>query len=109
MSDRYRVNTDELEAVVRRLRALQQNLSQTGTRSKYDTVVARNDFGGAFHEADALGSAHDNMQQFLASMVSDLDKLIGDFGNKSQTATDAYKAREDEGESVMTSYQARLG
>lgn len=108
MSNGYRVNTDELEATVRQLRALQQDTSQTGTRGKYSTVVGQNELGGDFTECSSLRSTHDQMQTFLAQAISDLDNLINEFGDKTTTVTNAYKGNEDQGKATMNSYQARL-
>ncbi|MER5638969.1 hypothetical protein ABT095_18640 [Kitasatospora sp. NPDC002227] len=108
MSDGYQVNTDELEAVAQRLRGIQQNLGRSGTTSRYDTVVARRDFGGDFHEADALASAHDRMQQFLAEVIAELDGLIDDFGAKTRTVSSSYRAREEDGAAAMGGQQGSL-
>ncbi|MEU9128578.1 hypothetical protein AB0D08_10775 [Kitasatospora sp. NPDC048540] len=105
MSDGYRVNTDELEAVVTRLRALQQGINECGNKAKYNTVVTREDFGGDFLEAQSMYSAHGTMQQFLTGMIADLDSLINEFGDKTHTVNEAYKAREYEGVSAMNKYQ----
>ncbi|MDH6126684.1 hypothetical protein [Kitasatospora sp. GP82] len=104
MSSGFRVDTSELEAVVRRLRALQQNLGQTANKSKYNTVISRNDLGGDFAEAQTLHSAHDGMQQFLAGMISDLDSLINDFGDKTKAVNDAYR-NDDEAQSAKMKQQ----
>jgi len=106
MSDGFRVNTDELEAVVKRLRALQQNLGQTANKSKYNTVVPRADFGGNFAEAEALHSAHDNMQRFLAKQISDLDALINDFGDKAQANNDGYRGSDADQAARMNTQQS---
>lgn len=105
MSDGYRVNTDELEAVVKRLRALQQNIGQTANKSKYNTVVARGDFGGDFAEAQALHSAHDSMHQSLNDMIGNLDALISDFGDKTHSVATAYRSREEEHAAAMNRQQ----
>jgi len=107
VSDGYRVNTDELEAVVRRLRALQQNISTCGTNTKYKTDISREAFGGDFVEAQALYAAHGNMQSFLTQTISNLDALINEYGEKTQMVTDSYKIREDEGRATMNGFQAR--
>lgn len=105
MSDGYQVNTDELEAVVKRLRALQQNLGQTADKTKYNTVVHRNDFGGSFVEAEALYTAHGDMQRFLTDTIAKLNDLINDFGDKTKTVNDNYRTTEDDTKSVMNSQQ----
>ncbi|GAA1071815.1 hypothetical protein F4556_004569 [Kitasatospora gansuensis] len=105
MSDGYQVNTDELEAVVKRLRALQQNIGQTADKTKYNTVVKREDFGGNFPEASALFTAHDGMQAFLAKTIADLNSLINDFGDKTKMVTENYRGLEEDQKSVMNSQQ----
>jgi hypothetical protein len=101
MSDGYRVNTDELEAVVKRLRTLQQNIGQTADKSKYNTVASRDDFGGDFAEADALFQAHDKMKSFLDDTCLKLNQLIGDFGDKTHTVTTSYQDLEEQGRVTM--------
>ncbi|MGE7435244.1 hypothetical protein [Kitasatospora sp. NPDC001175] len=105
MSDGFRVNTDELQAVVKRLRDLQQNLGQTANKSKYNTVIARSDYGGDFLEAQNLYAAHDKMQQFLAQMTADLESLINDFGDKTKTAHDGYRNADAEHAADMQKQQ----
>ncbi|WP_441245878.1 hypothetical protein [Kitasatospora sp. McL0602] len=105
MSDGYRVNTDELEAVVKRLRALQQNLGQTADKSKYNTVTSRDDFGGDFVEAHSLSMAHDTMKSFLDDTCLKLNKLIGEFGDKTHTVTTSYQDLEEQGRVTMNSQQ----
>ncbi|GAA3053982.1 hypothetical protein GCM10020229_77050 [Kitasatospora albolonga] len=107
MSDGYRVNTDELEAVVRRLRTLQQNLGQTANSTKYNTVVEPGDFGGAgFKEAKALADSHGNMQAFLTRTIAQLNSLINEFGDKTQTVNENYRGTEYDQKSVMNSQKA---
>ncbi|MFJ8044927.1 hypothetical protein ACIRBX_30940 [Kitasatospora sp. NPDC096147] len=107
MSDGYRVNTDELEAVVRRLRALQQNIGQTANSSKYNTVVTPGDFGGSgFKEAKALADAHGGMQAFLARTIAELNSLINEFGDKTQTVNENYRGVEYDQTSALNSQKA---
>ncbi|MEV8096826.1 hypothetical protein [Kitasatospora sp. NPDC085879] len=96
MADGYRVNTDELEAVVKRLRALQQGLSECGNKAKYNTVLVSDDFGANFDEAKQLFAAHSQMQQFLSQHIQELDSLINDFGDKTHSVNTAYRTREEE-------------
>ncbi|MER5636318.1 hypothetical protein ABT095_05125 [Kitasatospora sp. NPDC002227] len=101
MSDGYQVNTDELEAVVKRLRTLQQNIGQTADKSKYNTVASQGDFGGDFAEARTLFEAHDNMKRFLDDTCLKLNQLIGDFGDKTHTVTTSYQDLEEQGRANM--------
>ncbi|MEV4558991.1 hypothetical protein AB0K51_18655 [Kitasatospora sp. NPDC049285] len=106
MSEGYRVNPAELEAVVKRLRALQQNISTCGTNTKYKTDITRDAFGGDFVEAHALFEAHGKMQVFLTQTISDLDALINEYGDKTQLVTDRYNGRETDGQATMNQIQA---
>ncbi|MDH6577169.1 hypothetical protein [Kitasatospora sp. MAP5-34] len=108
MSDGYRVNTDELEAVVKRLRALQQSLGQTADKTKYNTVLVQDDFGGNFVEAQQLYAQHDAMQQSLTAMVTNLDNLINDFGDKTHTVNTSYRSLEQDGVVTMNQQQERI-
>ncbi|MGW4383089.1 hypothetical protein [Kitasatospora sp. NPDC004531] len=107
MSDGFRVNPDELEAVVKRLRALQQNISTCGTNTKYKTDISRDAFGGDFVEAQALYEAHGKMQAFLTKTISDLDALINEYGDKTQTAHAAYTGGELDKQAQMNQLSPR--
>ncbi|MFJ1755221.1 hypothetical protein [Kitasatospora sp. NPDC088134] len=104
MADGYRVNTDELEAVVKRLRAIQQNMAQTADKSAYGTDVPPGDFGVNFSHATTLHEAHSRMQGWLTSTISDLNSLINEFGDKAQRVTDAYKGQEADTSAAMARY-----
>ncbi|MFJ9522160.1 hypothetical protein ACIRPK_28395 [Kitasatospora sp. NPDC101801] len=107
MSDGYEVNTDELEAVVKRLRTLQQNIGQTADKSKYNTVVGPNDFGGNFLEAHSLYAAHGSMQNFLSQTIAKLNELINEFGDKTKMVTDSYTGIEADHTSALNSQQPK--
>ncbi|MFB7948276.1 hypothetical protein ACFC6L_25535 [Kitasatospora phosalacinea] len=104
MANGYRVNTDELEAVVKRLQVIQQNMAQTSERSAYGTDVSGTDFGSNFSHAAKVHEAHQNMQAWLTATIADLSGLINDFGGKTQTVNNAYKGLETEGV-INMSYQ----
>ncbi len=108
MADGYRVNTDELEAVVRRLRTIQQNMAQTADRSTYGTEVAAADFGVNFSHATNLYEAHNRMQQWLTSTIAGLTSLINDFGDKAHAVNEAYKGQEADNAASMTRFQREL-
>ncbi|GAA2745389.1 MULTISPECIES: hypothetical protein [Kitasatospora] len=108
MADGYRVNTDELEAVVKRLQAIQQNMAQTTEKSAYGTMVAESDFGVNFSHANTLYQAHERMQGWLSRTIADLNSLITEFGNNTQTVNNAYKSRDEDYAAVMTKYQQEL-
>ncbi|RKE19287.1 hypothetical protein [Streptomyces sp. TLI_171] len=108
MADGYRVNTDELEAVVRRLRAIQQNMAQTADKSAYGTEVAASDFGVNFSHATSLHEAHSRMQGWLNSTIQDLSTLINEFGDKAQAVNNAYKGQEADNAAAMAKYSQEL-
>ncbi|GGQ81151.1 MULTISPECIES: hypothetical protein [Kitasatospora] len=107
MSDGFSVNPDELEAVVKRLRALQQNISTCGTNTKYKTDISRDAFGGNFVEAQALYEAHGKMQAFLTQTIADLDALINEYGDKTQTAHARYTGGELDKQATMNQLTPR--
>ncbi|MFC8719947.1 hypothetical protein [Kitasatospora sp. NPDC057198] len=108
MADGYRVNTDELEAVVRRLRIIQQNTAQTAEKSAHGTEVAASDFGSNFSHARNLHEAHSGMQDWLTDTINKLNKLISDFGDKAHTVTNAYKSQEANNSAEMLKYRQEL-
>ncbi|MGW4804831.1 hypothetical protein [Kitasatospora sp. NPDC004272] len=108
MADGYRVNTDELEAVVRRLRVIQQNTAQTAEKSAYGTDVAASDFGSNFSHATELHQAHTRMQSWLTNTINNLNKLISDFGDKTHTVTNAYKSQEANNSAEMLKHRQEL-
>ncbi|WP_055590299.1 hypothetical protein [Peterkaempfera griseoplana] len=94
MADGYRVNTDELERVVTRLRNLQKNLGETASKAKYNTVIEPSDVGWEFPEAHELHSAHTQMKASLEDLITQLGQMIDDFGGKTQAVTNSYKETE---------------
>ncbi|MFJ5234256.1 hypothetical protein ACIQBJ_30675 [Kitasatospora sp. NPDC088391] len=108
MADGFRVDTDELEAVVKRLRTIQQNMAQTADRSTYGTAVTASDFGSNFSQATDLHAAHERMQAWLTLNISNLNKLINEFGDKTQTAHNAYAGHEADKAATMAKFQQRL-
>jgi len=108
MADGYRVNTDELEAVVRRLRVIQQNTAQTSEKSAYGTEVAASDFGSNFSHATELHQAHAKMQTWLTETINNLSQLINEFGDKANTVTNAYKNQETNNSAEMLKYRQEL-
>ncbi|WP_377271303.1 hypothetical protein [Peterkaempfera sp. SMS 1(5)a] len=94
VADGYRVNTDELEAVVARLRNLQKNLGETAGKATYNTVIEPSDVGWEFPEAHELHSAHTQMKSSLETLINNLETMIDDFSGKTQAVTDSYKESE---------------
>ncbi|MER8185440.1 hypothetical protein [Kitasatospora sp. NPDC094015] len=83
-------------------------MSQTSEKSRYGTMIAREDFGVNFSHAEELYNAHDNVQRFLNDTIAGLDTLINEFGDKTQMVTDNYKALEADNKAVMTKYEQGL-
>lgn len=94
MTDGYRVDTDELDALVTRLRDLQRDLGETGARARYGTVLECQDLGSVFAEAMTLYQAHDQMQSWLSTTIGDLERLVDDLGTKTRSVTDSYRENE---------------
>jgi hypothetical protein len=100
VADGYRVNTDELEAIVTRLRNLQKNLGQTASKATYNTVIQPSDVGWDFPEAHELHTAHSAMKAKLEGLIRNLESMIDDFTGKTHAVSNAYKESE---------YQVRAG
>ncbi|MFJ6215323.1 hypothetical protein ACIQGZ_18620 [Streptomyces sp. NPDC092296] len=94
MADGYRVNTDELEAVVTRLRTLQKSLGETAGKATYNTVIQPSDVGWEFPEAHELHTAHTNMKAKLEELITNLESMIDEFGSKTKAVNDSYKESE---------------
>jgi hypothetical protein len=90
----YRVNTDELEAVVTKLRNLQKNLSETASSAQYNTVLQPSDVGWDFPEAHDLYTAHSTMKNSLERLIKNLEQMIDDFSGKTKVVTNSYKENE---------------
>jgi hypothetical protein len=101
VTDGYRVDTNELEAVVTRLRNLQKNLGETAGKAKYNTVLQISDVGWDFSEANELHTAHANMKASLEDLIKNLESLIDDFSGKTQTVTNSYKESEYQIQAAM--------
>ncbi|MFG2823580.1 hypothetical protein ACGFX4_29660 [Kitasatospora sp. NPDC048365] len=83
-------------------------MAQTTEKSTYGTIVSQSDFGVNFSHADGLYQAHDRMQGWLSRTINDLNALINEFGDKTQTVNNAYKGLEMEGVATMNKYQQEL-
>ena len=94
MADGYRVDTDELEAVITRLRNLQRNLSETAGKATYNTVIQPSDVGWEFPEAHELHTAHVTMKAELEKLIHGLETMIDEFGDKTKAVTESYKENE---------------
>lgn len=72
MGKHFKVDLDELDGVVRQLRHLQHDMSETGQNVEYGTNVPKSAFGVNFGEADDVSHAHDRMQTYLKDVVKAL-------------------------------------
>ncbi|MET9291233.1 hypothetical protein [Streptomyces sp. NPDC003077] len=104
MADEYRVDLGELETVVRKLKDLQRDMDGPGQKVKYGTTLPQGAFGaGDFQEAHQLSASHDRMQSYMSQVVTALNDLIRDFGDKTERSRGAYEDREQEVKSAMRS------
>ncbi|MER7026672.1 MULTISPECIES: hypothetical protein [Streptomyces] len=103
MSEKFQVDLDELDGVVRRLKHLQADMDEPNEKIKYSTVIPKSAFGVDFDEAHDLSSAHDEMHNYMTQVITALQDLIRDFSGKAERSHGAYDDREQETKASMSS------
>ncbi|MYT33298.1 MULTISPECIES: hypothetical protein [unclassified Streptomyces] len=96
MTERFRVDLEELDVVVRQLRHLQRDMDDPAQTVTYNTTIPKPAFGKGFLEAGQLADAHDGMQTYMADVLGALQDLIGTFGEKTEASRGAYEDQEHE-------------
>lgn len=87
VGEKFQVDLDELDGVVRRLKHLQADMDEPNQKIKYSTTIPKSAFGIGFDEAEDISSAHDEMQNYMTQVIAALQDLIRDFGGKPSAAT----------------------
>ncbi|MEU8681498.1 hypothetical protein [Streptomyces sp. NPDC048611] len=103
MGKHFKVDLDELDSVVRKLRHLQGDMDETGQKVEYGTNIPKSAFGVDFNEAEELSRAHDRMQGYLKDVVQALTHLTNKFGEKTEASRGAYEDREHDTKAAMNS------
>lgn len=101
MSERFKVDLDELDGVVRQLRRLRADMDEPSQKVKYSTTIPRSAFGSDFLEAGDLAGAHDGMQEYMSEVVNALQDLIHKFGEKTEASRGAYEDQEHQTQTSM--------
>ncbi|MFI0213024.1 hypothetical protein [Streptomyces lydicus] len=101
MSERFKVDLDELDSVVRQLRHLRADMDEPSQKVKYSTTIPKSAFGVNFLEAGKLAEAHDDMQSYMSQVINALQDLIHKFGEKTEASRGAYEDQEHETKASM--------
>ncbi|MFG2227839.1 hypothetical protein [Streptomyces sp. NPDC048644] len=94
MAEQFRVDLDELDAVVRQLKRLQGDMDEPSQKVKYSTSIPKSAFGENFIECGNLADAHDGMQAYMTQVINALQDLITKFGEKAEASRGAYEDQE---------------
>ncbi|WP_407550273.1 hypothetical protein QOM21_14290 [Streptomyces sp. Pv4-95] len=101
MAERFKVDLDELDGVVRQLKRLQGDMDEPSQKVKYSTNIPKSAFGGEFIERGKLANAHDQMQGYMTDVITALQDLIRDFGDKTEASRGAYEDQEHNAKTSM--------
>ncbi|MCB5909541.1 hypothetical protein [Streptomyces pinistramenti] len=102
MGEQFKVDLDELDGVVRQLKHLQGDMDDPSQKIKYSTAIPKSAFGSDFLEATDISKAHDEMQSYMTEVITALQDLIKNFGEKTERSRGAYEDQEHETRSSMT-------
>jgi uncharacterized protein YukE len=96
MSSGYEVDIDQLQATVAKLRGIADSLEQPKSSARYDTTIAGGVLGQGFTGAGSLTEQHNEMAQWLESMIGALQSFIDTYGTQTKQAADTYTSTEDQ-------------
>jgi hypothetical protein len=92
--DGYRVDIGALSETVRRLRTVADSLNAPRTSARYDTAIAPGALGSGFAGAETLADKHDEMRDWIGSMIAELQGFIEQYSGETRSAADAYAEQE---------------
>ncbi|MEZ0066551.1 hypothetical protein ABIA32_002563 [Streptacidiphilus sp. MAP12-20] len=90
----YSVDIEALQATVRQLRVLADSLENPRANARYDTTIPAGMLGRGFAGAEALTDKHNEMRDWLESMIGELQGFIERYGGQTQRAVQAYAEQE---------------
>ncbi|MEY9875878.1 hypothetical protein ABH931_005385 [Streptacidiphilus sp. MAP12-33] len=90
----YRVDVTALESTVRQLRAVADSLDAPRAAARYDTAIPAGSLGSGFDGASALAGKHDEMRDWLGSMIAELQGFIEQYSGEAKSAAEAYAEQE---------------
>ncbi|MEU8782949.1 hypothetical protein [Streptomyces sp. NPDC048637] len=101
MGEQFKVDLDELDSVVRKLKQLRGDMDEPSQKVKYSTAIPKSAFGSSFDEAEKLAASHDKMQTYMTQVITALHELITEFGDKTERSRGAYEDQEHETKTSM--------
>ncbi|WP_042373850.1 hypothetical protein [Streptacidiphilus neutrinimicus] len=90
----YRVDVSALQSTVRQLRAVADGLDTAKASARYDTSIPHGALGTGFAGAAALADKHDEMRDWLGSMIAELQGFIEQYSGETKSAAEAYEEQE---------------
>jgi uncharacterized protein YukE len=96
MSTDFEVDVQQLQATVTELRTIAVSLDQPKSSARYKTTIAAGVLGQGFAGAGSLTQQHNEMAQWLESMIGALQSFIDTYGGQTKQAADTYTATEDQ-------------
>ena len=86
----YQVDVDALASTVAKLNAVSAELGSTSTCALYDTTIGTGTLGTGFDGATSLLGTHDAMQKWIATMVTELQGFIDEYGSQTKQVASNY-------------------
>ncbi len=94
MTEKFKVDLDELDDVVRQLKRLRKEMDEPSQKVKFSTHIPDSAFGGDFIERGKLAGAHDRMQGYMTDVIDALQDVIHEFGEKTEASRGGYEDQE---------------
>ncbi|WP_042435069.1 hypothetical protein [Streptacidiphilus anmyonensis] len=105
----YRVDVTALQSTVRQLRAIADGLDTARSSARYDTAIPQGTLGTGFAGAAALAEKHDEMRDWLGSMIAELQGFIEQYSGETRSAAEAYEEQEHRTQQDFFSAAASAG
>lgn len=90
----YSVDVAALQSTVRQLRTIADSLDTPRTSARYDTAIPDGTLGSGFAGAEALADKHDEIRDWLGSMIAELQGFIEQYSGETKSAAEAYAEQE---------------
>lgn len=104
-----RVEIDELEETVNKLKSLTSDMGVSVTKAKYNTYLPKGALGQGFVEQSELDDAHTKMKSHIQDVIDFLEKLIDDFSGKTSKVHGNIQEAEYDAKNGMNSGQSGPG
>lgn len=91
MAKEYRVDLDALDQVVKELNGVLKDMGGRKDNAKNRTYLPAGALGKNFTERDKMHQSHDEMKKYIEDkIVTLIEKLVDDFGQKTRKTKEAY-------------------